>query len=95
VLSWPPLSTVSSTYPFSPQQYDASSFADLLVVIDKAFGQSQGTYTDPATGITFATWVLPPASVNNAPQGLTIGYALPPEALTVNLRDYIGLVVSK
>jgi hypothetical protein len=68
---------------------------DTLIVFQSVSAQgTQGTYTDPATGITFATWTVPPASVNSAPQGLTLGWALPPDAETVSSPDYIGLIVS-
>ena len=66
-----------------------------MIVIQYVSAQgTQGTYTDAATGITFATWTVDPSVINNAAQGLTLGWALPPDAGTVNSPDYIGLIVS-
>lgn len=53
--------------------------------------QVSGTYTDPASGITFATTFID--SSQTAP-GFTLGIALPPTAATVSSNDYIGLIVS-
>ncbi|CAG9989475.1 unnamed protein product [Clonostachys byssicola] len=39
-------------------------------------------YTDPATGIVFDTWT--------ASAGMTFGFALPSDALTVDATEYIG-----
>lgn len=52
--------------------------------------QVSGTYTDPESGIIFATTYID--SSQTAP-GFTLGIALPPNAATVSSNDYIGLIV--
>ncbi|KFY05536.1 hypothetical protein V492_08470 [Pseudogymnoascus sp. VKM F-4246] len=54
-----------------------------------------GTYTDPDTGIIFATQTIPDG---NPLQGLTkggytVGLALPADAATVDATEYIGLLI--
>lgn len=53
-----------------------------------AQGSTKGNYTDPETGIIFAT-----QSSEMTEGGLTWGWALPEDAATVTATEYIGLVV--
>lgn len=48
-------------------------------------------YTDPATGIVFDTWTVPDAQTEGT---MTIGAALPSNALTVDATEFIGLLAS-
>ncbi len=66
---------------------------DFIIAIHGVSGQTQGSYTDAATGISFATWVVPGSTINSTTD-LVMGFALPPDAATVNSHDYIGLIVS-
>ncbi|KAI8241346.1 Cellobiose dehydrogenase [Colletotrichum sp. SAR 10_96] len=45
------------------------------------------TYTDPTTGIIFSTWS---ATTAQTAGGLTYGFALPQNALTVDANEYVG-----
>ncbi|RYP93295.1 hypothetical protein DL770_000584 [Monosporascus sp. CRB-9-2] len=65
--------------------------------VRQCLGQS-GTptvYTDPDTGITFDTWIVPDR--NSAPRGtfggMTFGVALPSDALEVDADEFIGILV--
>lgn len=51
---------------------------------------TEGSYTDPDTGIEFKTWST---SGNAAP--FTFGLALPGDALTNDATEYIGLLVCR
>ncbi|RYP53579.1 hypothetical protein DL768_001443 [Monosporascus sp. mg162] len=66
--------------------------------VRQCLGQS-GTptvYTDPDTGITFDTWIVPDR--NSAPRGtfggMTFGVALPSNALEVDADEFIGILIS-
>jgi cellobiose dehydrogenase (acceptor) len=47
-----------------------------------------GNYTDAATGIKLSTWTATDGGA------FTFGLALPPDALTKDATEYIGLLVS-
>ncbi|KAK2754823.1 hypothetical protein FQN54_006716 [Arachnomyces sp. PD_36] len=53
-----------------------------------AQGSTEGNYTDPDTGIIFAT-----QSSDMTEGGITLGWALPKDAATLAATEYIGLVV--
>lgn len=58
--------------------------------------QDAGTYTDKATGIQFGTWGVTPDPSDPdaaASSAFTFGMALPPDALTKDATEYIGLLV--
>ncbi|KAL5351186.1 hypothetical protein ACLOAV_003037 [Pseudogymnoascus australis] len=65
-------------------------------VLQAVSGQGvAGTYTDPDTGIIFATQTIPDG---NPTQGLTkggftVGLALPANAATVDATEYIGMII--
>ncbi|KAI2628345.1 fungal cellulose binding domain-containing protein [Xylaria nigripes] len=51
-------------------------------------------YTDPDTGITFDTWIVPDTATGptgiSTWGGMTIGFALPEDALTTDATEFIG-----
>ncbi|KAK2760175.1 hypothetical protein FQN54_002242 [Arachnomyces sp. PD_36] len=49
-----------------------------------------GTYTDPETGIVFSTSEV---SDTTSEGGFTWGFALPPDAETVDATEYIGIII--
>jgi cellobiose dehydrogenase (acceptor) len=54
-------------------------------------------YTDSKTNITFGTWGYTPNATDPDDPGygaFRFGMVLPPNALTVDANDYIGLLVS-
>ncbi len=62
---------------------------------------THGYYTEPNTGITFYTSSEPNGTIAGDGEmspvslgGFTFGIALPPNALTVDTHEYIGLIVS-
>lgn len=52
---------------------------------------TSGQYTDPETGIVFSTSQIPDTITEG---GFTWGFALPPDAETVDATEYLGLIVS-
>lgn len=53
-------------------------------------------YTDPDTGITFDTWIVPNKNTGSSGTygGLTFGVALPSDALEVDADEFIGILVT-
>ena len=49
-------------------------------------------YTDPETGIIFDTWS---ASSTQTKGGLTMGFAMPEDALETDATEFIGLLVCR
>jgi cellobiose dehydrogenase (acceptor) len=61
------------------------------LAIPGALAQSTlGTYTDPETGIVFSTSQISDTVTEG---GFTWGFALPPDAETVDSTEYIGIIV--
>lgn len=50
----------------------------------------QGSYVDAKTGIKFATW-SPQGEEGGGP--FTFGLVLPADAMSVNVTEYIGMLV--
>ncbi|KFY46354.1 hypothetical protein V494_00482 [Pseudogymnoascus sp. VKM F-4513 (FW-928)] len=77
-------------------RYLCGALAAAGTVLQAASAQgTAGTYTDPDTGIIFATQTIPDG---NPLQGLTkggytVGLALPADAATVDATEYIGLLI--
>ena len=75
------------------------------IVIQAALGQDfayHGTYTEPTTGIKFYTSYAMDGTVEGdgifsmvSKGGYLFGIALPERATTVDVFDYIGIVVSQ
>lgn len=63
-----------------------------MVVTTLGQSSTPVSYTDPGTGITFATWPVPAGDTNG--DGLTFGMALPDDALTTDATEFIGYLVS-
>ena len=55
-----------------------------------AYGQAVSAYKEPNTGIVFSTQTI----TGETTGGFTFGYALPPNAVTVDATEYLGYFVS-
>jgi cellobiose dehydrogenase (acceptor) len=62
----------------------------VLFAACRAQSAAASTYTDPDTGIVFNTWS---ATNSQTPGGLTLGLALPSDALTTDATELIGFLV--
>ncbi|KAL1957005.1 hypothetical protein VTO42DRAFT_6494 [Malbranchea cinnamomea] len=61
-----------------------------LAAVWRSVHAQLGSYTDPTTGITFSTWSVSDSQTNG---GFMWGWALPPDAETVDATEYIGIIV--
>ncbi|KAI1815814.1 hypothetical protein GGS20DRAFT_306012 [Poronia punctata] len=69
--------------------------------VQLCLGQSSAptVYTDSKTGITFDTWIVPDrssgASGVGTYGGMTMGFAMPENALSTDANEFIGYLVRK
>ncbi len=81
----------------------AHRYPNISLVVNAVGAQdfaTHGTYTEPNTNITFYTSFEPNGAISGDGEfaqasvgGFTFGLALPANALTVDAKEYIGLIV--